>query len=48
MDQEQTLYEPHGELKEVREVARNAMKQRDENTFAIILLTVGPASRCAV
>lgn len=49
MDQEQTmLYEPLGELREVREVARNVMKPRDKNTFPIIFLTVRPTPHCAV
>lgn len=48
MDQEQTmLYEPLGELGEVRELARNVMKPGDKNTFPIIFLTVRPAPRCA-
>lgn len=49
MDQEQTmLYEPPGERREVREVARNVMKPGDKNTFPIIYLTVRPTPRCAV
>lgn len=49
MDQEQTmLYEPLGELREVREVGRNVMKPVDENTFPTIFLTVRPTPRCAV
>lgn len=42
------LKEPLGELRKVREVARNAMKPEDRNTFSIIFLTVGPAPRGAV
>lgn len=49
MDQEQTvLYEPLGELREVREVAKNVMKPGDKNTFPIIFLTVRPTPHCAV
>lgn len=42
------LKEPLGELRKVREVARNAMKLEDRNTFSIIFLTVRPAPRGAV
>lgn len=49
MDQEQTmLYEPLGELREVRELARNVMKPGDKNTFPIVFLTVRPTPHCAV
>lgn len=47
MDQEQSmLYEPLGELREVREVVRNVMKPGDKNTFPIIFLTVRPTPYC--
>lgn len=49
MDQEQAmLYEPLGELREVREVARNVMKPGDKITFPIIFLTARPTPHCGV
>lgn len=49
MDQEQSmLYEPLGELREVREVVRNVLKPGDRNTFPIIFFTVGLTPYCVV
>lgn len=49
IDQEQSmLYEPLGQLREVREVVRNVLKPGDKNTFPIIFLTVRPTPHCVV